>query len=163
MRGIIKDRGKDSIVYVDESGFESHVYRPHAWSSRGRKTYGERHGNNRRRTNLIAGRMGKKFLAPFLFEGATNATVFNSWLTNILFNELPKGATVVMDNAAFHKTAETRKIFEGTSFHLLYLPPYSPDLNPIEKDFANLKSKRQFMPKGTTLDQLVKEYGLFLE
>ena len=142
LRGIIKAGGKNSIVYVDESGFESHVYRPHAWSPRGQKTYGERHGTRRQRTNLIAGRMGKKLLAPVLFEGATNASFFNMWLTDILFKELPEGATVVMDNAAFHKTTKTKEIFEGTSFHLLYLPPYSPDLNPIEKDFANLKNKR---------------------
>lgn len=68
-----------------------------------------------------------------------------------------------MDNAAFHKTAETTKLFETSPFYLLYLPPYSPDLNPIEKDFANLKKNRQFVPQGSSLDQLVKEYGSFLE
>lgn len=102
-------------------------------------------------------------MAPFLFEGSTTASVFNQWLQDSLFKELPEGATVIMDNAAFHKTAETRELFEGSSFHLLYLPPYSPDLNPIEQDFAILKKKRQFMPKGTSLDQLVASYGLFLE
>lgn len=102
-------------------------------------------------------------MSPFLFEGSTNGTVFNTWLQDGLFKELPEGATVVMDNAAFHKTAQTKKLFESSPFHLLYLPPYSPDMNPIEKDFANLKKNRQFMPQGSTLDQLVNEYGLFLE
>ena len=68
-----------------------------------------------------------------------------------------------MDNAAFHKTAETTKLFENSPFDLLYLPPYSPDLNPIEQDFAILKKKRKVMSQGTTLDQLVASYGLFLE
>lgn len=102
-------------------------------------------------------------MAPFLFEGSTNASFFNTWLQNGLFKELPEGTTVIMDNAAFHKTAETNQIFEDSPFHLLYLPPYSPDLNPIEKDFANLKKKRLFMTQGSSLDQLIQEYGSFLE
>ena len=129
----------------------------------GQKVYGERHGNNRGRTNLIAGHLGKKFLAPFLFEGATNASLFNKWLRDCLFKELPEEATIVMDNAAFHKTTRTKELFETSPFNLLYLPPYSPDLNPIEKDFAILKKKRQFMPQGASLDQLIGSYGLFME
>ena len=163
LREIITNRGKNSIVYVDESGFEDHAYRSQAWSPKGQKTYGERHGNNRRRTNLIAGHLGKQLVAPLLFTGSTTASLFNQWLQDCLFKELPEGATIVMDNAAFHKTAETTKLFENSPFDLLYLPPYSPDLNPIEQDFAILKKKRKVMSQGTTLDQLVASYGLFLE
>lgn len=163
LRQIIKERGKQSLVYIDESGFEEHAYRTSGWAKRGAKVYGDRPGNNRCRTNLIGARQGKKFLAPMLYEGSTTASLLNKWLENSLFKEIPEGATVIMDNAAFHKTASTRELFENSPFHLLYLPPYSPDFNPIENDFAILKKKRKFLPPQTKLDEIIKQYGLFLE
>jgi transposase len=82
-----------------------------------------------------------KFMAPFTFQGGCNADVFNTWLKNILLPELPKGTTVVMDNAAFHKSAKTRELIEGAGCFLLYLPTYSPDFNPIEHCWHTLKSR----------------------
>ena len=67
-----------------------------------------------------------------------------------------------MDNAAFHKKDEIRAIAEAAGHKILFLPPYSPDFNPIEQDFAILKKIRQKMPLGTTIDQLVKNYGTLL-
>ena len=148
---------------MDESGFEETTFRRSGWSGKGQKIYGDQPVSRRIRTNLIAGKSGKKLLAPVLFEGATNASWFNTWLQEHLFKELPEGATVIMDNAAFHKTPQTRKIFDQSLFHLLYLPPYSPDLNPIEKVFANLKKRRQYAPTNTPLDHFVKSYGDYLE
>ena len=71
LRQIIKDRGKQNLVYIDESGFQEHAYRPSGWAKRGVKVYGDRPGNNQRRINLIGARHGKKFLAPLLYEGST--------------------------------------------------------------------------------------------
>jgi hypothetical protein len=97
---------------VDESGFEKAAFRRYGWSGKGQKIYGDQQGSRSIRTNLIAGKSGRKLLAPVLFEGATNASWFNTWLQEHLFKELPEGATVIMDNGAFHKTPETRKIFD---------------------------------------------------
>jgi transposase len=85
--------------------------------------------------------MNRKFIAPFTFQGGCNAEVFNTWLKNILLPELPKGTTVVMDNAAFHKSARTKELIEGAGCFLLYLPTYSPDFNPIEHCWHTLKSR----------------------
>jgi transposase len=81
-------------------------------------------------------------LAPALFDGSINSAWFNTWLQEHLFKELLEGTTVIMDNAAFHKTPETKKIFEKSPFQVLYLHPYSPDLNTLETVFATLKKRR---------------------
>lgn len=102
-------------------------------------------------------------LAPILFSGTTTGEWFNQWLTGHLFKELPPDATLIMDNAAFHKKPETKAIIEQSRFNLLYLPPYSPDFNPIEKDFANIKKRRQFAPLETSIDDIIKMSGNYLE
>jgi len=140
LRKIVKDKG--SIVYLDESGFERTSHRAHGWGLRGKKVYGERSGKKRPRTSLISAKQGKRLLAPILFEGSTNAMLFNYWLNNHLFKELAQDSTIIMDNATFHKTAQTRQLIEQAGHTLLFLPPYSPDFNPIEKDFAIIKRRR---------------------
>lgn len=124
---------------------------------------GERSGNTRPRTSLIAAKRGKRLLAPVLFEGTTDAVWFNCWLEDHLFKELRPKSTIIMDNAPFHKKKEIKEITDKHGHHLLFLPPYSPDFNPIEKTFAHLKKQRQYAPKDTTLDQIVKAYGTYLE
>ena len=97
-----------------------------------------------------------------MFQGATNAAWFNYWLKHCLFPQLPANATLIMDNATFHKTAQTPTIIEHSPYHLLYLPKYSPDLNPVEHVFAHLKQRRQYAPPGTALDELVRTYENYL-
>lgn len=149
-------------MYIDESGFESESFRTHGWQKRGKKLHGEKQGCRGVRTSLIAGRCGKRLLAPVLFEGNTNALWFNEWLAHHLLKEIPVNSTIIMDNAAFHKSPETRKILEEADHTLLYLPPYSPDFNPIENDFAIIKKHRQFA-KNNNLDNIIKSYGNYLE
>ena len=74
------------------------------------------------------------------YQGTCDAKLFNLWLKDFLLPSLGSGYTLVMDNAAFHKSEETKEIIEGADCQLLLLPPYSPDLNPIEKFWANLKA-----------------------
>ena len=76
--------------------------------------------------------MKEEFIAPFNFQGSCNSEVFNAWLEEILLPALPKGSVLVMDNAAFHKSARTKEMIEKSGCTLLFLPTYSPDLNPIE-------------------------------
>lgn len=65
-----------------------------------------------------------------------------------------------MDNAPFHKKEEIRQIAEAAGHSVLFLPPYSPDFNKIEQDFAILKKQRIYSPPGTTLDDLIEVYGI---
>ena len=84
--------------------------------------------------------MNKDFIAPFTFQGGCNANVFNTWLEKILLPELPPGSTIIMDNAAFHKSPKTRELIENVGCYLLFLPTYSPDFNPIEHCWHKIKS-----------------------
>ena len=163
MRQIVKVSGSHNIVYVDESGFYPHAYRPYAWSPRGEKSHGNRWGRGGVRTNLIAGKRGKEFLAPILYEGSTSAVWFNQWFKNHLLKALNLSSTIIMDNAAFHKKDEIRAMAETAGHKVLFLPPYSPDFNPIEQYFAILKKIRQNAPLNTTIDHIAKSFGTFLE
>ena len=80
-----------------------------------------------------------KLIAPVLFSGNCNTCVTNIWLKDHLLPELRSGSVIVMDNAAFHKSIETRDIIKAVGCFMLFLSPYSPHLNPIEKLWANIK------------------------
>ena len=111
----------------------------------------------RPRTSLLAARDEEKIMAIWLFEGNYNADVFNQWLETNMVKELTANDIVIMDNALFHKTTNTRRVIEKAGAILLYLPPYSPDLNPIEHDFAALKKNRQYN-HTKTLDEIIHAY-----
>ncbi|WP_265026144.1 transposase [Wolbachia endosymbiont (group A) of Bibio marci] len=80
--------------------------------------------------SIIGGWIEKKFIAPMTFTGGCNKDVFNIWLERRLLPQLQRDTTIVMDNATFHKTPKTKSLIESFGCHLLYLPTYSPDLNP---------------------------------
>lgn len=74
-----------------------------------------------------------------VFNGSCNTDLFNNWVEHFLIDELRPGQVVVLDNAAFHKSAKTIAFIESVGCRVIFLPPYSPDLNPIEKFWANMK------------------------
>lgn len=88
-----------------------------------------------------------------LLSGMVNAAVFNGWLEQMLLPELTTPSVIIMDNAAFHKHPDTRRLIENAGHTLLYLPPYSPDLNPIEHRWAQLKAQRR--RRGLSPEQLM--------
>ena len=98
-----------------------------------------------------------------LYETSTTADWFNDWFEHHLLKELNPSSTIIMDNAAFHKKTIITEIAHNAGHHVLFLPPYSPDLNPIEQVFATLKKNRIHQDKKLTIDDTIREYGLFLE
>ncbi len=151
--------GSDNLVFLDESGFEANTYRPYAWSKRGHKSCGERSGKRGTRTSLIAAKRGKQLLAPILFKGSTNALWFNEWLEKHLLPELEPNSTLILDNAPFHRQNDVFEIAEQNGHQVLFLPPYSPDFNRIEQDFAIMKKRRLYSPPDVSLYDIVKSYG----
>ncbi len=90
---------------------------------------------------MIAAQCKKAVLAPMVFEGTTDSKLFNHWLEKCLVPELKPGQVIVMDNYCIHKTAKTQEIIEKAGCEILFLSPYSPDLNPIENLWANIKAR----------------------
>ena len=74
-----------------------------------------------------------------IFNGACNTLLFENWVEQFLIKELKIGQVVIMDNASFHKSQRTKELIESVGCRVIFLPPYSPDLNPIEKFWANMK------------------------
>ncbi len=155
LRQIIQHRGGDDVVYMDESGFEPDYPCLYGWSLRGRVIHGERSGLRRPRENLLAARRRDNFLAPIIFAGTLTAHLFEGWLQRFLFRELRPQSTLILDNAPFHRKAAIHELAQEAGHTVLFLPPYSPDLNKVEHDFAALKKTLSYAPPGTTLDCVV--------
>jgi transposase len=128
------------MVYIDETGFAPSTCRNYGWAKKGVQIHGVQQANLRPRTSLIGGYLNHRFIAPMLFDGTCNTEVFNQWLLHMLLPLLVTGSVIVMDNATFHKSERTAQIIEDAGCELLFLAPYSPDLNPIEKLWGNIKT-----------------------
>ena len=90
-------------------------------------------------TNIIAGYVNRETVAPLVFNGSCDTKLVLQWINESLVKELKPGQVVVMDNASFHRSNKIKELVESVGCKLLYLPAYSPDLNPIEKFWANMK------------------------
>lgn len=131
--------GVSDVIYVDESGIDTHYQREYGYAAIGEKIQDTKRGRKYRRTNLIAGLWGKKHLAVQCYSHTTTSTFFEDWFEFELIGLLPENALIILDNASFHRKRYLCKIAAKYGMRLLFLPPYSPDLNPIEKSWANLK------------------------
>lgn len=105
--------------------------------------YGALSGMRYERESFIAAQRGTQILSPFCYRGTCDTNLFNMWLKDFLIPELHPGQVVILDNAAFHKSQESKRLIEEAGCRILFLPPYSPDLNPIELFWANVKKKVQ--------------------
>ena len=136
---VIADISPKNLVYIDESGIEMTIVKDRGWGAKKEKLAGKKSGKYYERTNIIAGYVNKKSIAPMVFNGSCTTELFNSWVENFLIKELKAGQFVVMDNASFHKSVKTKELIESVGCKIVFLPPYSPDFNPIEKFWANMK------------------------
>ncbi|MHC5226037.1 transposase [Ignatzschineria sp. LJL83] len=102
----------------------------------------------------------KKLIAPLQYEGMKDSVLFEQWFSMCLIPELPTSSVVIMDNARFYRKTELEKITIAKGHLLLFLAPYFPDLNPIEKYWANLKEKmKQVLPQFSNFNDAL--YSLF--
>jgi transposase len=130
----------ERLVFVDETGAKTGMTRTHGYAPAGRRLvdavpYGRWHT-----TTFVAALRAGGMAAPLALEGALSGAAFVAYVEQVLVPELRPGDVVVMDNLGSHKVAGVRRAIEGAGCRLLYLPAYSPDLNPIEQAFAKLKA-----------------------
>ena len=117
--------------------------RTHGYAPRGKRCYGIQDWGAKGRTNVIGALLGGALLTVSLFSTTINTQIFDAWVIQDLIPKLPQNSVVVMDNATFHKGPQMVKALQDAGHTLLYLPPYSPDLNPIEKKWAQAKKLRR--------------------
>jgi len=127
-------------VYLDECGVCHKLQRTHGYAAVGKRIEGLSWGKRKGRTNIIgAWSSSLKLFASQSYPGSVNQSVFIQWLKEKLLYYLKEGMVVIMDNAPWHKGHNIKALIESTGAKLIMLAPYSPDLNPIEHVWANLK------------------------
>lgn len=117
--------------------------RTHGYAPIGERCYGTQDWHAKGRTNAIGALIGKTLLTVGLFKTNINADIFTAWVEQDLLPKLPQKSVIVMDNATFHKRDDTQTLIQKAGHRLIFLPPYSPDLNPIEQKWAHTKSIRK--------------------
>ena len=128
------------LVFIDETWAKTNMTRRHGWTWRGQPLHGKApHGRWTTMTFLAALRHDH-IAAPCLLDGPINGASFLAWVRQFLLPTLNSGDIVVMDNLGSHKAIAVRQALRTVGAKLFFLPPYSPDLNPIEQVFAKLKT-----------------------
>jgi len=132
-----------TVFYLDECGVDHRLYREYGRAPRGERIYQAVAGKRRERTSIIAASQQNKLVAPLVFQGNCNTEGVDVYFEQVLLPVLPPGSVIVLDNARFHQSPTTQKLVEAAGCRLLFLPPYSPDLNPIEHLWAAFKTRRR--------------------
>jgi transposase len=136
-------------------GVEQCLFREFARAPRGQKVMGVISGQKIKRTNIVAGICQKKWVAPFQYDGTTDSGLFEFWFENCLLKEI-KRKYIVLDNATFHRKNRLIELAAKAKCKIIFLPPYSPDLNPIENKWAWVKQKlRDLLPNCDTFDDAI--------
>ena len=131
------------MYFLDESGVDHRLHTPYARAARGEEVYADVPGARRGRTSIISASQGHRLVKPMVFEGHCDRAMVEAYFSRMLLPSLPRGSVIVLDNASFHRSAGVRSLVEAAGCELLFLPTYSPDLNPIEHIWATLKKLLQ--------------------
>jgi transposase len=130
----------EHLIFLDETAATTKMTRTHGRCRRGQRLLAPVPHGHWKTSTLVAGLSLTGITAPYVIDGAMTGSLFRHYVEQILAPTLKAGDIVVMDNVATHKVARIREAIEARGATLLYLPPYSPDLNPIEKAFAKIKA-----------------------
>ena len=128
------------LVFVDETWAKTNMTRTHGRAPRGQRLIAPVPHGHWTTMTFVAGLRADGIIAPCVFDGPINGCLFLAWVTQFLVPALRPGDVVVLDNLGSHKGIAVRQAIRRAGAHLLFLPPYSPDLNPIEQVFAKLKA-----------------------
>jgi transposase len=131
----------ERLVFVDEMGSNTSLHELYAYSPRGQRAYCSVARNRGKNTTLLSSMSLRGMGSSMVVEGATDGAVFEGYLREMVVPALEEGDVVVMDNLSVHKKSETvRELIEGAGAQVIYLPPYSPDFDPIEEAFSKIKN-----------------------
>jgi len=117
---------------VGESGIDSYLYHEYGWANRGQRLIGQINGRRYRQVGIVAAKLGPKIIAPLIFGGTMEHNLFEQWFSQTLLPSLPEYSMIVMDNTSFQQKKKLNILAHKTHCTLIFLPPYSPELNPIK-------------------------------
>jgi transposase len=150
------------LVFIDESGARTNLVRQYGRCRRGRRLVAYAPHGHWKTTTFVVALRAEGLSAPMVLDGAMNGKAFLAYVQQVLVPTLQPDDLVVMDNLSSHKAAGVRQAIEQTGARLMYLPPYSPDLNPIELAFSKLKWLLRSAAERT-VDTLWSRLGLLLD
>lgn len=151
----------ERLVFLDETGMNTKMTRLYGRAPRGQRLYGTVPFGHWKTTTFVAGLRLGGVTAPMVLDGPMNGTAFLAYVRQVLVPTLASGDIVVMDNLPAHKIPGVREAIAGAGAQVFYLPPYSPDMNPIEMLFAKLKALLRQAPERT-IEALWRRIGELL-
>ena len=134
------DLDPERLVFIDETWASTNMARKYGRTPKGKRLRASVPHGHWKTTTFVAGLRLSGLTAPFVLDGPINGVWFQAYVDQVLVPELRPGDIVIMDNLGSHKGASVRTAIEAAGAMLLYLPPYSPDFNPIENAFSKLKA-----------------------
>ncbi|WP_126325849.1 IS630 family transposase [Neisseria animalis] len=149
-------------VYLDETGFDTYFFRPYARSPKGQMVKTKISGKKYQRLSLVAAQIGQKLIAPMVYQNTMTSTFFEAWFETMLLPDLPPKSLIILDNARFHRISILQEMAHRCGHEILPLAPYSPELNPIEKTWANIKKyMRSVLPGSDNFTAALMSYFYF--
>jgi len=152
----------ERFVFLDETGATTAMTRLYGWGPRGERLVDAAPYGHWKTTTFVAGLRESGIVAPLVLDGPMTGEVFRAYVEQMLAPSLAPGDVVVMDNLPAHKVTGVREAIQAARASVLYLPPYSPDLNPIEQFFAKLKALLR-KAAARTRDELWDTIGTLLD
>lgn len=156
------DLDPDRLVFIDETWASTAMARTHGRAPRGERLRMGVPFGHWKTTTVVAGLRLAGIVAPMVLDGPINQRAFEAYVEQILVPELKPGDIVIMDNLSSHKSPAVRAAIEAAAAELRFLPPYSPDFNPIEKAFAKLKAQLRKAAERT-VDGLWRTIGVLID
>jgi len=150
------------LVFIDETGASTNMARLRGRAPRGKRLRAGIPQGHWKTTTFVAGLRLTGMMAPMVLDGPMNRPAFLAYVQQVLVPELEPGDVVILDNLPAHKGAQVREAIEAAGASLLYLPPYSPNFNPIENAFAKLKALLRKAAERT-IEGLWKLIGALIE
>lgn len=152
----------ERLVFIDETWVKTNMVRTHGWGRRGQRVRGDAPLDHWKTLTFIAALRSDRIDAPYVLDGPINGPTFTAWVEQCLVPTLKPGDVVIMDNLGSHKGKAVRQAIRAAGARLLFLPPYSPDLNPIEQVFAKLKTLLRKAAERT-VEATWRRVGLLLD
>jgi len=150
------------LVFIDETWVKTNMAPLRGWGPRGQRLQARVPHNHWKTLTFVAALRVDRVDAPWVIDGPINGELFTLYVENVLIPTLAKGDIVILDNLGSHKGKRPRRAIRQAGAHLLFLPPYSPDLNPIEQLFAKLKHLMR-KAEARTVDDTWRKVGELLD